>query len=122
MAENLFIRGVQTTIVELADQVQVMRALDPAMAAIVQAHLKEKGIVLELGQKVENFKKRGNTLAVFTRTAPSLGERSIDTWCGFKMQSSEEGVVANMPKSSEVMSSNYLKNSSPAYVKINNNT
>jgi NADPH-dependent 2,4-dienoyl-CoA reductase/sulfur reductase-like enzyme/rhodanese-related sulfurtransferase len=64
MAENLFIRGVQTTIVEMAEQ--VMAPLDPEMAAIVHAHLKEKGVILELGQEVQRFEKRGARLAVST--------------------------------------------------------
>ena len=64
MAENLFIRGVQTTIVEMAEQ--VMAPLDPEMAAIVHAHLRGKGVVPELGQKVQRFEKRGARLAVFT--------------------------------------------------------
>lgn len=64
MAENFFNRGVPTTIVEMASQ--VMAPLDPEMAAIVHAHLKERGVVLELGQKVEAFEKRGNRLAVTT--------------------------------------------------------
>ena len=64
MAENLFIRGVKTTIVEMAKQ--VMMPLDPEMAALVHAHLREKGVLLELGEKVEKFEKRGNRLAVLT--------------------------------------------------------
>jgi NADPH-dependent 2,4-dienoyl-CoA reductase/sulfur reductase-like enzyme/rhodanese-related sulfurtransferase len=64
MAENLFIRGVQTTILEMAEQ--VMAPLDPEMAAIVHAHLREKGVVLELGQRVQTFKKSGNRLSVVT--------------------------------------------------------
>lgn len=52
MAENLVHRGVKTTIVEMLDQVMV--PLDYEMAAIVHAHLKEKGIICELGNGVES--------------------------------------------------------------------
>ena len=58
MAESLFKRGIQTTIVEMADQ--VMAPLDPEMAAIVHAHLKEQGVALELGQMVKAFEKSGD--------------------------------------------------------------
>ena len=62
MAENLVHRGVKTTVVEMADQ--VMAPLDPEMAAIVHAHLKEQGVVLALGQRVVAFESKDNRLAV----------------------------------------------------------
>ncbi len=64
MAENLCMRGVKTTIVEMANQ--VMTPLDPEMAALVHAHLRQKGVLLELGERVEKFEKRDNRLAVLT--------------------------------------------------------
>jgi len=64
MAENLHIRGVRTTIVEMGGQ--VMAPLDPEMVAAVHTYLKEQGIVLELGQMVKAFEKRANRLAVIT--------------------------------------------------------
>jgi NADPH-dependent 2,4-dienoyl-CoA reductase/sulfur reductase-like enzyme/rhodanese-related sulfurtransferase len=70
MAENLFIRGVRTTIVEMGDQ--VMAPLDPEMAALVHAHLGEQGIVLELGQTVQAFEKRDQRLAVITAQGKEL--------------------------------------------------
>lgn len=70
MAENLFLRGVQTTIVEMGDQ--VMAPLDPEMAAIVHAHLKERGIVLELGRMVTAVEKRDHRLAVITAQGGEL--------------------------------------------------
>jgi NADPH-dependent 2,4-dienoyl-CoA reductase/sulfur reductase-like enzyme len=42
MAENLAYRGVKVTIIEMLDQ--VMAPIDYEMAAIVHAHLKEKGV------------------------------------------------------------------------------
>jgi len=62
MAENLVHRGVKTTIVEILDQ--VMAPLDYEMAAIVHAHLKEKGIICELGNGVESFSKKENRILV----------------------------------------------------------
>jgi NADPH-dependent 2,4-dienoyl-CoA reductase/sulfur reductase-like enzyme/rhodanese-related sulfurtransferase len=64
MAENLVHKGMRTTIVEMARQ--VMAPLDPEMAAIVHAHLRNQGIALEVGQKVEAFEKRDHKIAVIT--------------------------------------------------------
>ena len=64
MAENLVHQGVKTTIVEMADQ--VMAPLDPEMAAIVHAHLREHGIDLQLGQRVAAFESTDRGLAVVT--------------------------------------------------------
>jgi len=64
MVENLVQRGVRTTILEMLDQ--VMPALDYEMAALVQAHLKDKGVALELGAGVKSIARRGGRLAVVT--------------------------------------------------------
>jgi len=64
MVENLVQRGVRTTIVEMLDQ--VMPALDYEMAALVQAHLKDKGVTLELGAGVKSISREGGRLAVTT--------------------------------------------------------
>ena len=64
MAENLVHRDVNTTIVEMLDQ--VMAPLDLEMAAMVHAHLKEKGVACELGQSVQSFSKKGNRIVVST--------------------------------------------------------
>ncbi len=64
MAENLFLKGIHTTIVEMSHQ--VMAPLDPEMAAIVHAHLKERGVALELGQKVQAFERREDRIGVIT--------------------------------------------------------
>jgi len=70
MAENLVHRGVKTTIVEILDQ--VMAPLDYEMAAIVHAHLKEKGIICELGNGVESFSKKGDRILVVTNKGHSI--------------------------------------------------
>ncbi len=64
MVENLIHRGVQTTVVEMADQ--IMAPLDPEMAAIAQAHLKERGVRLELRCRVESFVRDPDGLKVAT--------------------------------------------------------
>jgi len=70
MAENLVHRGVKTTIVEILDQ--VMAPLDYEMAAIVHAHLKEKGIICELGNGVESFSKKADRIIVVTNKGHSI--------------------------------------------------
>jgi len=65
MAENLVHRGVETTVVEILDQ--VMAPLDYEMAAIAHAHLKEKGVQCELGNGVKSFSRRGDRVLVSTQ-------------------------------------------------------
>jgi NADPH-dependent 2,4-dienoyl-CoA reductase/sulfur reductase-like enzyme/rhodanese-related sulfurtransferase len=70
MAENLVRRGVKTTIVEILDQ--VMAPLDYEMAAIIHAHLKEKGVICELGNGVESFSKKEDRVLVVTNKGHSI--------------------------------------------------
>ncbi len=65
MAENLVVRGVKTTIIEMLDQ--VMPPLDWEMAAIVHGHLKEKNVELELENGVKAFSKAGDRIVVNTQ-------------------------------------------------------
>lgn len=53
MAENLVRRGVKTTIIEMLDQ--VLAPLDFEMAAMVRAHLEQKGVRCVLGDGVKEF-------------------------------------------------------------------
>jgi NADPH-dependent 2,4-dienoyl-CoA reductase/sulfur reductase-like enzyme/rhodanese-related sulfurtransferase len=64
MAENLAYRGVKVTIIEMLDQ--VMAPIDYEMAAIVHAHLKEKGVTLLLGDGVKSFSKAESRIKVIT--------------------------------------------------------
>ncbi len=70
MAENLVHRGVETTIVEILDQ--VMAPLDYEMAAIAHAHLKEKGVHCELGNGVKSFSKQGDRVLVSTQNGRAI--------------------------------------------------
>ena len=65
MAENLVERGVQTTIIEMLDQ--VMPPLDWEMASILHDHLKEKNVELELENGVKAFSKVGSRIIVHTQ-------------------------------------------------------
>jgi rhodanese-related sulfurtransferase len=64
MSENLAVRGVKTTVVEMLDQ--ILPPLDPEMAAMVQSHLKEKGVVCELGKAVTSISPKDDRLVVST--------------------------------------------------------
>ncbi len=60
MAENLHHRGVEVTIVEMADQ--VMAPLDYEMASIVHNHIEEVGANLILEDGVKAFQKNGKKI------------------------------------------------------------
>ncbi|MFH0958078.1 MAG: FAD-dependent oxidoreductase [Pseudomonadota bacterium] len=64
MAENLVIRGIETTVLEMSNQ--VMAPLDTEMAAIVHAHLKYRGVNLALGQRVKSIVSQDGRLWVST--------------------------------------------------------
>jgi NADPH-dependent 2,4-dienoyl-CoA reductase/sulfur reductase-like enzyme/rhodanese-related sulfurtransferase len=70
MAENIANRGVKTTVIEMLDQ--VMAPLDYEMAAIVQAHLEEKGVTCELGNGVKSFTKKGDHIIVSTNKGTDI--------------------------------------------------
>jgi NADPH-dependent 2,4-dienoyl-CoA reductase/sulfur reductase-like enzyme/peroxiredoxin family protein/rhodanese-related sulfurtransferase len=62
MAENLVHRGIQVTLVEMADQ--VMAPIDPEMASIVHRHLTDKGVELILKDGVKAFENRGRRIVL----------------------------------------------------------
>ena len=70
MAENLVYRGVKITIVEILDQ--VMPPLDYEMAAMIHPHLKEKGVICELGNGVKSFSKDGDRIIVSTEKGHAI--------------------------------------------------
>ncbi len=70
MTENLVRKGCSVTIVEMLDQ--VMGNLDCEMAAIIEEHLSEKGVVCKLGCRVTGFREQGGRILVATDTAGDL--------------------------------------------------
>ncbi|WP_045521669.1 CoA-disulfide reductase [Neobacillus niacini] len=66
MAENLAERGIEVTVVEMANQ--VMAPLDYEMAAIVHDHLRDKGVNLILEDGVKAFSQNGNTIELSSGT------------------------------------------------------
>lgn len=64
MAENLVNNGINTTIVEMLDQ--LLAPLDFEMAAIVQSRLEQRGVVCDLGNGVKAFSQKGERIIVST--------------------------------------------------------
>ncbi len=62
MAENLRDRGVEVTLVEMADQ--IMAPIDFEMAAILHQHLNEKGVNLILSNGIKEIKAKGTRLVL----------------------------------------------------------
>ena len=60
MAENLYDRGVEVTLVEMGNQ--IMAPVDYEMASILHSHIKDKGINLILEDGVKEFKNNGNQI------------------------------------------------------------
>ncbi|WNS74918.1 CoA-disulfide reductase [Bacillus sp. DTU_2020_1000418_1_SI_GHA_SEK_038] len=57
MAENLVDRGIEVTIIEMANQ--IMAPIDFEMASILHTHLKDKGVQLILENGVQSFSEKG---------------------------------------------------------------
>jgi NADPH-dependent 2,4-dienoyl-CoA reductase/sulfur reductase-like enzyme/peroxiredoxin family protein/TusA-related sulfurtransferase/rhodanese-related sulfurtransferase len=69
-AENIYDRGINVTIVEMANQ--VMMPLDYEMASIVHEHLKYKNIALYLSDGVKEIKDLGSRLEVRLQSGRKL--------------------------------------------------
>lgn len=70
MAENLVLHGIETTVVELLDQ--VMAPFDFEMASLLNVHLKEQGIRLELNNGVEKIAQKKDRLLVKTKNGDEI--------------------------------------------------
>ncbi len=65
MAENLYDLGMEVTIIEMGNQ--ILAPLDYPMAAIVQQHIRSKGVRLMLSSAVTGFEKTGQHLNVLLK-------------------------------------------------------
>ncbi len=75
MAEALTVRGVKVAVVEMLDRV-LAPFLDPEMAALVHAHLKEHGVELHLGERALRFE--GDAGGHVRRVVTAQGELAAD--------------------------------------------
>ncbi len=64
MAENLADRGIEVSLVEMADQ--VMAPFDKDMAMILENHMREHGVNLYLGEGLESIQDGGNIVKLNT--------------------------------------------------------
>ena len=70
MAENLHNLGMEITIVEMADQ--VLAPVDFPIAAIVQQHIRSKGVGLYLNTAVTGFEHAGTGIKVLLKTGSAI--------------------------------------------------
>jgi len=70
MAENLFDLGMDVTIIEMGNQ--VLAPMDYPIAAIVQQHIRSKGVNLLLNSAVTGFEKQGANLKVNLKNGEEL--------------------------------------------------
>ena len=70
MAENLADLGLSVTLIEMGDQ--ILAPLDFPMAAIVQQHIRSKGVDLKLNSTVTGFEKHHSQLKVFLKNAEEV--------------------------------------------------
>ncbi len=82
MAENLHHLGLQVTIVEMANQ--VMAPVDFPIAAIVQQHIRSKGVDLLLNTTVSSFEKNGQSIMVNFNDGTSLESEIVILSIGVK--------------------------------------
>ncbi len=64
MAENLVERGIEVSLVEMADQ--IMAPFDKDMAMILENHMRENGVNLYLGEGLQSIENDGKTVKLNT--------------------------------------------------------
>jgi NADPH-dependent 2,4-dienoyl-CoA reductase/sulfur reductase-like enzyme len=71
MAENLFHLGLEVTIIDMGNQ--ILAPIDFPIAAIVQQHIRSKGVQLKLNKAVTGFESSTNhPLKVYLKTGVQL--------------------------------------------------
>ncbi|MBP3298880.1 MAG: FAD-dependent oxidoreductase [Muribaculaceae bacterium] len=112
MAENLSDRGADVTLIEMSSQ--VMAPIDFSMAAIVHAHLVEKGVNLMLDTAVTSFSDNGGAIGVTLASGSTLEADIIILSIGVR-PASELAVKAGLktgPRGGIAVDS-YLRTSAP---------
>lgn len=70
MAENLHHLGIEVSVIEMIDQ--ILAPVDYPIAAILQKHIREKGVELFLNTTVTGFEKEQDKIKVNLRDKPSI--------------------------------------------------
>ncbi len=82
MAENLFDLGLEVTIIEMGNQ--LLAPVDYPIAAIVQQHIRSKGVNLLLNSTVTAFEKHDNNLTVLLKNGEALAADIVILSIGVK--------------------------------------
>lgn len=85
LAENLVRRGIETTVVELQDQ--VLPPFDREMTTPMAEHLMSKGVRLLLGQSAEAFESTPDGLEVYLKSGERLAAHLVILGIGVRPES-----------------------------------
>jgi len=112
MAENLHDRGIEVSVVEMADQ--VMAPIDYEMAQTVHKHMKDLEVNLYLGDGVKSFEYKHGVTEVTLQSGATLEVDMVMLSIGVKPQSNlakEAGLDLN--QRGGIVVDEYLKTSDP---------
>ncbi|MCX8129052.1 MAG: FAD-dependent oxidoreductase [Clostridia bacterium] len=112
VAENLHMRGVQVTVVELADH--VIGPLDYEMAAIVHQHMKSKNVELYLKDAVKAFRHANSYTEVDLASGKTIKTDMVVLGIGVKPETrlaSDAGLTVG--KTGGILVDEYMKTSDP---------
>lgn len=112
VAENLHMRGVKVTVVELADH--VIGPLDYEMAAIVHQHMKSKDVEFYLKDGVKSFTEAGSCTVVELTSERSLKADMVIMGIGVRPESrlaAEAGL--KMGVTGGILTDEYMRTSNP---------
>jgi NADPH-dependent 2,4-dienoyl-CoA reductase/sulfur reductase-like enzyme/rhodanese-related sulfurtransferase len=112
MAENLHDLGLDVSIIEMGNQ--ILAPLDFPIAAIVQQHIREKGVNLLLSSAVTGFEKHNNQLKVILKSGEALDADVVIMSIGVKPDTRlavQAGI--NLGAAKGIWVNEYLQTSNP---------
>lgn len=112
MAENLYDRGVQVTLVEMADQ--VMAPIDVEMAAQVHNHMRQKGVQLLLQDGVKSFEYNHGVNTITLQSGKKIDVDMVILSIGIRPQSElAKAAGLEVNERGGIVVDPYLKSSDP---------
>ncbi|SNS75151.1 CoA-disulfide reductase [Anaerovirgula multivorans] len=115
MAENLHYRGIEVTLVEMANQ--IMAPIDYEMAAILHNHLRDKGVQLILEDGVKAFEDSGKKVLLQSGKAVSIDLIILAIGVKPENQLAKEAGLA-LGEKGGILTNPYLETSDPAIYAI----